>query len=153
MNSDVPCMERGGSRYDRYKVLLPTAFMRSAKRQRNSKADVQALYFSAGFGDLKKEVISMEVIDMKQNLKESFFRVGSVLLLLCLLLPIVAQADNANESVYINATTANVSASSVTVVPKPSILDDVGLLSAAIVILSTFGGMIYIGAKADKKRV
>ena len=58
MNSDVPCMERGGSRYDRYKVLLPIALMRSAKRQRNAKADVQALYLSAGFGDLKKEVIS-----------------------------------------------------------------------------------------------
>lgn len=54
MNSDVPCMERGGSRYDRYKVLLPTALMRSAKLQRNAKADVQALYLSAGFGDLKK---------------------------------------------------------------------------------------------------
>jgi hypothetical protein len=57
MNSDVPCMERGGSRYDRYTVLLPIA-IRSAKRQRNAKADVQALYLSAGFGDLKKEVIS-----------------------------------------------------------------------------------------------
>ena len=50
-------MERGGSRYDRYTVLLPIA-IRSAKRQRNAKADVQALYLSAGFGDLKKEVIS-----------------------------------------------------------------------------------------------
>ena len=88
---------------------------------------------------------------MKQNLKESFFGVGSVLLLLCLLLPIVAQANDTNKSVCINATTANVSASSVTVLSKSSILDDVGLLIAAIVILSIFGGMIYIGAKADKK--
>lgn len=140
---------------------------------------------------------------MKQNLKESFFRVGSVLLLLCLLLPIVAQANDTNESVYINAATANVSAStanvsalitnvsapiadvsilianvstsnanvsasSVTVLSKSPILGDMGLWAAAIVILSIiaediclwiaaivilliFGGMIYIGAKADKK--
>ena len=95
---------------------------------------------------------------MKQNLKESFFRVGSVLLLLCLLLPIVAQANDTNKSVYINATTtnvststANVSASSVTVLSKSSILDDVGLLIAAIVILSVFWWLIHIGAKADKK--
>ena len=95
---------------------------------------------------------------MKQNLKESFFRVGAVLLLLCLFLPIVAQANNTTEIGCINATTANVSAltanvstSSVTVLSKSSILDDAGLLIVAIVILSTFGGMIYIGAKADKK--
>nr|QNO48911.1 hypothetical protein MOGPJHGO_00014 [Methanosarcinales archaeon ANME-2c ERB4] len=121
----------------------------------------------------------MEVIDMKQNLKESFFRLGSVLFLLCLLLPIVAQANDANEIVCINATTANVSAttanistlianvsapiadvststanistSSVTVSSKSPILDDVGLLLAAIVILLIFGWLIYIGAKADKK--
>ena len=93
----------------------------------------------------------MEVIDMKQNLKESFFRVGAVLFLLCLLLPIVAQANNTTEIVCINAATANVSASSVTVLSKSSILDDVCLWIAAIVILSIFAGMIYIGSKADKK--
>ena len=100
----------------------------------------------------------MEVIDMKQNLKKSFFRMGAALLLLCLLLPIVAQANDTNKSVYINATTtnvststANVSASSVTVLSKSSILDDVGLLIAAIVILSVFWWLIHIGAKADKK--
>ncbi len=95
---------------------------------------------------------------MKQNLKKSFFRMGAALLLLCLLLPIVAQANDTNKSVYINATTtnvststANVSASSVTVLSKSSILDDVGLLIAAIVILSVFWWLIHIGAKADKK--
>ena len=91
----MPYMERGGSRYDRYTVSLPIAPIRSVKRQRNAKAEVQALYLrgcltirnhdkkkteqsfvsenkhpisqdirlwdsllSAGFGDLKKEVIS-----------------------------------------------------------------------------------------------
>lgn len=115
----------------------------------------------------------MEVIDMKQNLKESFFRVGAVLLLLCLLLPIVAQANDNNKSVYTNtstanvsastadvsiliskvsASTANVSASSVNILASKSlILGDIGLWIAAIVILLVFGGMIYIGAKADKK--
>lgn len=100
----------------------------------------------------------MEVIDMKQNLKESFFRVGAVLLLLCLLLPIVAQANNTNESVCINATTANVSApiadvsaSSVTVLSKSLILGDTGLWIAAIGILLIFWWLIRIGAKADKK--
>ena len=30
MSSDLPCMERGGFRYDLYMVLLPTAYVRSA---------------------------------------------------------------------------------------------------------------------------
>ena len=109
---------------------------------------------------------------MNQNLKESFFRIGAVLFLLCLLLPIVAQANDTNESVCINAitanvsalianvsaptanvstSTANVSALSVTVLSKSSILGDAGLWIAAIAILSVFLWLIHIGAKADKK--
>lgn len=95
---------------------------------------------------------------MKQNLKESFFRVGVVLFLLCLLLPIVAQANNTTEIVRINAstanvsaTTANVSASSVTVLSKSSILGGMDSWVAVIVILLIFGWLIHIGAKADKK--
>lgn len=121
----------------------------------------------------------MAVIDMKQNLKKSFFRMGAVLFLLCLLLPIVAQANDTNEIVGINVTTvnvststadvsalivnvsapianvststANVSALSVTVLSKSSILGDVGLWIAAIAILLVFWWLIHIGAKADKK--
>ena len=108
----------------------------------------------------------MEVIDVKQNLKESFFRVGAVLLLLCLLSPIVAQANDTNESVYVNASTANVSASTANVSTstanvsassvnifalKSPISDDMGLLLAAGVVLFIFWWLIRIGAKADKK--
>ena len=101
----------------------------------------------------------MEVIDVKQNLKESFFRVGAVLLLLCLLSPIVAQANDTNESVYVNASTANVSASTANVSAssvnifalKSPISDDMGLLLAAGVVLFIFWWLIRIGAKADKK--
>jgi hypothetical protein len=107
----------------------------------------------------------MEVIDMKQNLGKSFFRVGAVLFLLCMVLSIVyAQPNDTNETVCINTSTAtisastanlstltaNVSATSVVFASK-SPISDIGLLLAAIVILSIFGGMIYLGFIADKK--
>jgi hypothetical protein len=58
----------------------------------------------------------MKVIDMKQNLGESFFRVGAVLFVLCMLLPIVyAHANNIDETVCIDASTANVSATTANV--------------------------------------
>ena len=121
----------------------------------------------------------MEVIDMKQNLGESFFRVGAVLFVLCMLLPIVAQANNTNETVCINTSTANVSAptanvftstanvsassvnvststanvstSSVKVFASKSLISDRDSLIAALVILLIFGGMILLGFRADKK--
>ena len=75
---------------------------------------------------------------MKQNLVKSFFRVGAVLFLLCMVLSIVyAQPNDTNETVCINTSESPIS--------------DIGLLLAAGVILLIFGGMIYIGAKADKK--
>ncbi len=73
----------------------------------------------------------MEVIDMKQNLGESFFRVGAVLFVLCMLLPIVAQANNTNETVCINTSTANVSA------PTANVFTSTANVSASSVNVST----------------
>lgn len=100
----------------------------------------------------------MEVIDMKRNLGKSFFRVGAVLFLLCMVLSIVyAQPNDANETVCINtstatisASTANVSATSV-VFASESLISDIDSRLAAGVILLIFVVMIIIGFIADKK--
>ena len=115
----------------------------------------------------------MEVIDMKQNPGESFFRVGAVLFVLCMLLPIVyAHANNTDETVCINTSTANVSAttanvftstanvststanvsaSSVKVFTSKPLISNIDSWFAAIFIILIFGGMILLGFRADKK--
>jgi len=107
----------------------------------------------------------MEVIDMKQNLGKSFFRVGAVLFLLCMVLSIVyAQPNNTNETVCINTSTANVSASTANlstltanisatsvVFASKSLISDRDSLIAALVILLIFVVMIVLGFIADKK--
>jgi hypothetical protein len=51
ISSNLVYVGRGEFRYDRYTVLLQTAYMQSAGAAKPNNRDVQAMYLSAGYSD------------------------------------------------------------------------------------------------------